>query len=70
MEKIIERSVYDLTVFKVHFSKLTLAERVRAQKGRAMASHAARKAAYDLHKLRQVAGYVSLVVNSPFSQIL
>ena len=24
MEKIIERSVYDLTVFKVHFGKLTL----------------------------------------------
>jgi len=41
LEKIIERSVYDLTVFKVHFGKLTLAERVRAQKRRAMASHAA-----------------------------
>jgi hypothetical protein len=124
LEKIIERSVYDLTVFKVHFGKLTLkmydkgdrllrvvqaahlsfvdgqqwdalaapsvrgaqrtagvdlqkprmravaeavialgakpegfraqdlAERVRAQKGRAMARYAARKAAYDLHKLR------------------
>src|SRR5438094_5333731 len=34
------------------FSAADLAERVRAQKGRAMASYAARKAAYDLHKLR------------------
>ena len=34
------------------FSAANLAERVRAQKGRAMASYAARKAAYDLDKLR------------------
>jgi len=34
------------------FSAAELAERVRAQQGRAMASYAARKAAYDLHKLR------------------
>jgi hypothetical protein len=34
------------------FSAADLAERVRAQKGRAMSSYAARKAAYDLRKLR------------------
>ena len=34
------------------FSAANLAERVRAQQGRAMRSYAARKAAYDLHKLR------------------
>jgi len=34
------------------FSVADLAERVRAQKGRPMASYAARKAAYDLRKLR------------------
>src|SRR5262249_18082712 len=34
------------------FSAADLAERVRAQKGRPMASYAARKAAYDLRKLR------------------
>jgi hypothetical protein len=70
LEKIIERSVYDLTVFKVHFGKLTLAERVRAQKGRAMASHAARKAAYDLHKLRGKSLEMCPLSLIPFSQIL
>jgi hypothetical protein len=34
------------------FSAADLADRVRAQKGRAMSSYAARKAAYDLRKLR------------------
>jgi len=34
------------------FSAANLAERVRAQQGRAMSSYAARKAAYDLRKLR------------------
>jgi len=34
------------------FSAAELAERVREQQGRAMASYAARRAAYDLHKLR------------------
>jgi hypothetical protein len=34
------------------FSAADLTERVRAQKGRSMASYAARKAAYDLRKLR------------------
>jgi hypothetical protein len=34
------------------FTAADLAGRVRAQKGRAMASYADRKAAYDLHKLR------------------
>jgi hypothetical protein len=34
------------------FSATDLAERVRAQQGRAMAGYAARKAAYDLRKLR------------------
>ena len=34
------------------FSAADLAERVRVQKGRPMASYAARKAAYDLRKLR------------------
>ncbi len=34
------------------FSAADLAQRLRAQKGRAMASYGPRKAAYDLHKLR------------------
>ena len=34
------------------FGAADLAERVRAQQGRTMAGYAARKAAYDLHKLR------------------
>lgn len=34
------------------FTAADLAQRVRAQKGRVMASYGPRKAAYDLHKLR------------------
>ncbi len=48
----VAKAVIALGVQPEGFSAAELAERVRAQQGRAMAGYAARKAAYDLRKLR------------------